>query len=452
MLHKWLSTRSYLTNISAALSTHSTISINILGQRILWIADPATIQSILSTNADSFHRSAIMQKAFAPLVPNGLVMTNGAEWEHGRKFLAPAFAKAQVTAFDMYERHFQELLLRLPTADGTSVDLQPLFQHYTMDTASELLLGESLHTLRANASAEALEVEQAFDAVNMGCLHRLLMGPLMFLHRDKTFTHSLKLIAEFFNSYIDTAVNQDAASKQPSSTITTTLEKPSRYIFLTCLLHSTPTPSHAILRDQLVTLLIAGRDTTASLLSLTFYLLTTHPTVLSKLLATLPADPPTPNQLPQLTYLQSVIKETQRLLPTVVTVERSARVDTTLPCGGGPNGLSPIFLPKNTQVQMQIYARHRSRALWGPDADSFRPERWEEPQNIHPGWKFVPFGGGRRICPGQALALNETAYLVVRLLQEFAGVEAVEGAEGFVESIATTVGNQNGCWVTLRRK
>ena len=99
----------------------------------------------------------------------------------------------------MYERHFQELFLR-PPSDGTAVDPQPLFQHYAMDEASELLLGESLHALRAGASEEALEVERAFDAVNIGCLYRLLMGSLMFLPRDKIFTHSLKVIASFFNS------------------------------------------------------------------------------------------------------------------------------------------------------------------------------------------------------------------------------------------------------------
>lgn len=74
-----------------------------------------------------------------------------------------------------------------------------LLNHYTIDTTSGLLLGKSLNAVHEDASAEALEIEYLFDVVNKGCLHRLLIGPLMFLYRDRDFICSMGLIKTFFD-------------------------------------------------------------------------------------------------------------------------------------------------------------------------------------------------------------------------------------------------------------
>jgi cytochrome P450 len=71
-----------------------------------------------------------------------------------------------------------------------------------------------------------------------------------------------------------------------------------------------------------------------------------------------------------------------------------AHVDTTLPLGGGPDGKSPIFVPKGQMVIYQVYVMHRRTDLYGEDAQEFKPERWE---NLRPGWQYLPFNGGPRI-------------------------------------------------------
>jgi len=77
---------------------------------------------------------------------------------------------------------------------------------------------------------------------------------------------------------------------------------------------------------------------------------------------------------------------------------RVANKDTSLPVGGGPDGKSPIFIEKGQPVLYSVYAMHRRKDLYGPDAEIFRPERWE---NAKRGWDYLPFNGGARICLGR---------------------------------------------------
>lgn len=72
--------------------------------------------------------------------------------------------------------------------------------------------------------------------------------------------------------------------------------------------------------------------------------------------------------------------------------------DTVLPLGGGPYGKSPLLIPKGTIVGWSLYAMHRRTDLFGQDAEEFKPERWEK---LRPGWEYLPFNGGPRICIGR---------------------------------------------------
>lgn len=89
-----------------------------------------------------------------------------------------------------------------------------------------------------------------------------------------------------------------------------------------------------------------------------------------------------------------------RLYPVVPANSRTSINDTVLPRGGGPDGKSPIFIPKNTHVSYNTYAMHRREDIFGPDAAEFKPERWE---TVRAGWHYLPFNGGPRICLGRKL-------------------------------------------------
>lgn len=95
--------------------------------------------------------------------------------------------------------------------------------------------------------------------------------------------------------------------------------------------------------------------------------------------------------------------------------------DTTLPVGGGPTGKQPIFIQKGDIVNSNRYLMHRDPEYWGEDAEEFRPERWE---TARPFWKFVPFGGGPRICPAHVLVDTECSYMIIKIMREFQSIEA----------------------------
>lgn len=146
---------------------------------------------------------------------------------------------------------------------------------------------------------------------------------------------------------------------------------------------------------------VAGRDTTASLLGFLFLMLSQHQDVLLKLRKTTieefgtykSTDKISFSSLKSCSYLQWCMNETLRLFPTVPINSRRSVRDTTLPRGGGPDGLSPLFVPKGTETNYSVYAMHRNKDIWGPDAEEFKPERWNGKK---PGFEYLPFNGGPR--------------------------------------------------------
>ena len=147
-----------------------------------------------------------------------------------------------------------------------------------------------------------------------------------------------------------------------------------------------------------------------------------------------------------------------RLYPSVPVNSRAALTRTTLPTGGGPSGTSPILVRRGEAVGYSVYAMHRRRDIYGPDADLFRPERWENDALKDVGWGYLPFNGGPRICLGQDFALLEAGYTVVRLIQCFGRIEMVEGAkqEEHVpvgtekQTLTLVVASAEGCWVQMK--
>lgn len=89
-----------------------------------------------------------------------------------------------------------------------------------------------------------------------------------------------------------------------------------------------------------------------------------------------------------------------RLYPLVPSNARTANKDTILPVGGGPDSKSPVLIRKAQIVMYNVYSTHRRKDIYGPETDHFRPERWEK---LRPGWAFLPFNGGPRICIGREL-------------------------------------------------
>lgn len=129
------------------------------------------------------------------------------------------------------------------------------------------------------------------------------------------------------------------------------------------------------------------------------------------------------------------MNEILRLYPVVPFNVRLALHDTTLPRGGGPDGLSPVGILKDTPIGYSTLVMQRRPDLYPssspsspiPDHLTFSPERWETWQPRP--WQYIPFNGGPRICIGQQFALTEMGYTIVRLLQRYEGVEGCMGGK-----------------------
>jgi cytochrome P450 len=164
-------------------------------------------------------------------------------------------------------------------------------------------------------------------------------------------------------------------------------------------------------RDETMTLFLAGHETTANALSWTFHLLSRHPDVYARLRAevdgALEGRTPTFEDVPRLPYAMRVIKEAMRLYPPAYIIGRQATRDVDI---------GPYRLPKKMTAFINIYGMHR-RAKYFPDPEKFDPDRFQPEREKQMKMSYVPFGGGPRVCIGNQFALLEGQLVLATLAQ-----------------------------------
>jgi cytochrome P450 len=429
----------------------------------IYTCDPKNIQAILATRFQDFELGETRRQSFFPLLGNGIFTADGKEWydlsptstlpvgrpdtdtvrEHSRSMLRPQFSRQQVADLQLEEVHVQNLLKHLMLEDQhdqswtTVVDVVPLFFRLTLDSATEFLFGQSVNSQiaalpdRDQSSLEEKNLDwtsfgPAFDAATADIATRSWLYEFFWLYNPQSFKKHCRDVHKFVDYYVNLALCSEVTSQEKTKD---PQEPPrARYVFLHELVQQTRDPIE--LRSQLLNILLAGRDTTAGLLGWTFYLLARHPRVFKTLREVViqtfgngNGDNPkaiTFESLKQCTYLQFTLSESLRLFATVPANSRRAVRDTTLPRGGGPDGTAPVFVKKDQEVGYSVHIMHHREDIWGGDVGEFKPERWT---GRKPGWEFLPFNGGPRICLGQQFALTEAGYVIVRLLQTFDGLE-----------------------------
>lgn len=243
------------------------------------------------------------------------------------------------------------------------------------------------------------------------------------------FRKNLKIMDEFIQPYIETVLDRSAGELNEKLSKSQT--------FLDALASFTRDPR--ILRDQLVAVLLAGRDTTAATLSFCLFELSRNPKVVAKLRDEIrnrlgvgaEAQKPSYADLKEMKYLNAVLHETMRLYPVVPFNVRYSLRDTTLPRGGGPDGLAPVGVRANSRIFYSTMLMQRDPDLYdGPGSENYFdpgewiPERWVSGWQPKP-WHFIPFNGGPRICIGQQFAIIEMGYTVIRILQAYERIIAL---------------------------
>lgn len=126
---------------------------------------------------------------------------------------------------------------------------------------------------------------------------------------------------------------------------------------------------------------------------------------------------------------------------------RAALTDSVLPTGGGPSGTSPILVCKGDLISFNMYCLHHDPEFWGEDHDTFRPERWD---GLRPLWHFIPFGGGPRTCPAQAMVNTEALYVASRMVQIYEKL-GTKDERPWTEAWFLGPYNRFGCEVVLEQ-
>ncbi|KAF7305559.1 Cytochrome P450 [Mycena chlorophos] len=411
----------------------------IFNTRILWVdhiftVSPDHLKTVLATNFDTFQKGPYLQGIMRSVLGNGIFNSDGEQWKYHRNMSRPFFARDRVRDFDTLDAHAAVVLsiLKSHSQSGTAVDFQDLIGRFTMDSASELLFGKSVDSLKGGGGVDAdgraensflKGYTSALAAVGMRDSRRWLW-PLWELRQDGT-KEGMEAVRSFLSPIIAVAVERKRARAEA--------EKTEAQNLLDELVNSTE--DREVLMDEMVNILLAGRDTTMHTLTMVIYFLSIYPSISQRLRTEIldqvgSTRRPTYEDIRDMKYLRAVINETLRLYPPVPANLRQSINATTLP-SPDPND-KPIYVPAQTTVLYSPLLMQRRKDLWGPDADEFDPDRFLDTRLkeylLTNSFQFLPFNAGPRICLGQQFAYNEMSFMLIRLLQSFAKFELAEDA------------------------
>ena len=286
-------------------------------------SEPENIKALLSTQFDDFELGEKRYRAFSPLLGNGIFTADGEAWRHSRDMLRPNFTRMQLDdSLADLEDHFQRLRTHLP-ADDRTVDLQPLFFKLSMDVSTQFLFGLSSDSLLDKPSTNLDGFSNAFEEALRGISFRIRLRHLNGIYTSKKFLRACSLVHRCVDQLIGNALRERKKPSGPAHT-----ENKATYCFLSEL--NSQVSDQTSLRDHAVNVLVAGRDGTAGLMSLAFFLLSRNPIVLEKLrseIAMLGKQYPTFGQLKNMIYLQNILKEGSS---SQHTQSNTARTDTVL--------------------------------------------------------------------------------------------------------------------------
>lgn len=349
---------------------------------------------------------------------------------------------------ELVERHFQRLLSKIAMTPESSeggdpsghwrLNVKGLLFDLSLEITTEFLLGEppadgSLDGRKPEASVWTDDFANEFNTAFRWISKRERLKGFYWMIDSKEFRSSCKSARRIVDEIVHRSMK--AVKLKHKST--------ESYIAMEPLLRDELEVS--MIRDQFLNLLLAGRDTSGSLLCWLFYSLSREPelftslkTEMTELLGRNHTRKPTKSDLNRmkrldqfisesmshtfsLTYMQDILTSTTlialRVFPPVPIDCRFSVQTTTLPHGGGDDGESPILIPKGTLIAFSTFATHHSRKLYGDDADRFRIDRWvddsvKERRMID--WSYHPFIGGPRKCLGGELAVYQNRSAVSR--------------------------------------
>ena len=368
------------------------------------LAHPQHIRHVLQDNHRNYTKKTRGYEKMSALLGAGLLTSEGEFWRQQRRLIQPPFHRQHLAGFaDMMAQETQRQgeLWDLAATSGETVDLAADMMRLTLRIVGRTLLS-------SDVSDDSTAVGAAMDVV-LHELNRRIHSPWGFLEwlplaRNRRYDEAIATLDAVVQRVI---VERRALKGDPPADL------------LTLLLGTRDADtgegmSDRQLRDEVLTLFLAGHETTANALAWSFLLLARHPEAAARLRAEADAvygaRPPGFADVPRLTYTRQVVQESLRLYPPAWLLARTPLTDDHV---GG------YRLPAGSLVMMSPYVTHRHPELW-PEPDRFDPERFAAGRAPEAkDFSYFPFGGGPRICIGQQFALTEAMLGLSMLVQRF---------------------------------
>ncbi|MFC6835471.1 cytochrome P450 [Halomarina ordinaria] len=360
------------------------------------VSNPDDVERVLVTEESTFRKADFEDDAVNALLGKGLLMSEGAFWEKQRRLAQPAFNMGRISGLvDTMAEKTSAMLDGW--SDGDTVNLQLPIARLTVEIIVDAMFGVSVDeetVRRVQDNLEPLGARFEPDPV------RFLTPSWVPSEGNREYYDALATLEDI----VDDLVERRRASGDEGTD------------FLSLLLRAQAVGDQTDrqVRDEMMTMLLAGHDTTALTLTYAFHQLGCHPHVEERFHeevdSVLGGEAPTMGDLRHLEYTERVLKETMRVLPPVYTLFRQANADVKL---GG------YRVPADSLVMVPQWVVHRDPAYWD-DPGAFDPERWrpERARERHR-YAYFPFGAGPRHCIGKQFSLVEAKVIASMVANRF---------------------------------
>lgn len=374
-----------------------------LFNRAWLINDPAGIKQVLIDKVASYPKMDMENRFFRALFGDGLLSREGEAWRSHRRIMAPSFDPRSVAGYAnaMAEAsaEFGDGWAKL--GDGAEVDVSEQMTRLTLEIICRTMFSSDyaeMTTLTGSA------FERSADAFNFNLLDILpVIGPMRMRQRER------KMAAIF--APMDGAISRLIEGRRADPRTTDLLGR-----LVAAMDEETGAKlSPQEVRDEVLTIFVAGHETTASAMTFVWFLLSHYPEWEAKLHAELDAAlggrTPTEADLPKLPLTRRIIEESMRLYPPAPGISSRVAKEADEICG--------VRIPKGGLVAISSWVLHRHRAFWD-DPERFDPDRFLPERSVgRPRFAYLPFGGGPRVCIGQGMAMTEATLILATLAQRF---------------------------------
>ncbi|BDT67360.1 putative cytochrome P450 132 [Comamonadaceae bacterium OS-1] len=402
--------RDYLGTAQRLQATHGdAVYARIVSEQTFEFFHPDWVREVLVDKARSFIRWERATAVFAEVHGQSVLVSEGDVWQRQRRMLQPGFGPKRMAAYaDWMVAAAGEALDALPKVPAQSLDFEPLMTQLTMDVVLRTLYG---HAAGPDGRAEALAAARAVQTISRDGMQAMFWPASLpdWLPHKWPVRQARHQLDALVRRHIDQRRQEAQAGR------------PAQDDLLGMLLAARDDQgdqgalSDQEVRDQCMTIFLAGHETTAAALTWWGYTMALHPECARRAQGevdrALGRRTPQYADIPALPYLAQTLRETMRLYPPAASLISRRALE--------PVQIGPWLLPQGALVRITPWVLHRD-ARWFPDPERFDPERFSEAgQAAQVRGSYLPFGTGPRVCIGSLFAMTEMVLVAAMVLQRF---------------------------------